>query len=65
MPGPEPKQRVKATQQPSGVLVPIARKQLEKMGIDPDHPRIEVNRQVFDSDRAECRLRFYEEEPDR
>ena len=61
MPGPEPKKRVKANQQPSGgVLVPIARSQLEEMGVDPDDPDLEVARYVYNSDRAEARLRFYE-----
>lgn len=65
MPGPEPKKRVKALQQPDGgILVPIARSHLKDMGIDPDSSSIEVNRYTYDSDRAEMRLRFYEEDDD-
>jgi len=61
MPGPEPQKRVKAVQQESGVLVPIARGQLEEMGLDPDDPDLEVARTIFDTNRAEARLRFYSE----
>lgn len=60
MPGPEPSKRVNVLQQDSGVLVPIARKQLIEMGVDPDDPDLEVNRNTFkNSDRSEMRLRFY------
>lgn len=64
MPGPEPKDRVKAVQQPDGVLVPIARSQLIDMGVDPDDPDLEIARTIFDIDRSECRLRFYGDDPD-
>lgn len=61
MAGPEAKKRVKVQNVPGkGVNVYIGRKQLEKMGIDPDATDIEVSRYIYDSDRAECRLRFYD-----
>lgn len=62
MPGPEPTEPVNAVQTDSsgaGILVPIARSQLREAGIDPDAD-IKVNRFVYDSERAEMRLRFYE-----
>lgn len=65
MGGRTPEKRVSAVSQGEGkgVNVPISASQLEEAGIDPDAD-IEVNRQVFDTDRAEMRLRFYEQEDD-
>lgn len=59
MPGKVPKRHVKAQSQGEGrgVLVPISRSQLEEAGVDPDEP-IEVNRYVYDTNRAEIRLRM-------
>lgn len=65
VPNNEPKRKVKAVSQGNrrGVLVPISRGQLEEAGLDPDSP-IRVNRHVYDTNRAEVRLRMenYEEE---
>ena len=65
MTGKVPKKRVQAVSQGDdrGVLVPVSRSQLEEAGLDPD-AAIEVNRCVYDTDRAEMRLRFYEAEDD-
>jgi len=63
MAGKVEKDRVKAQSQGEtrGVLVPLSRSQLKEAGIDPDAD-IEVNRYVYDTDRAEIRLRLYEED---
>jgi len=58
-----PEKRVNANSQGEGrgVLVPISRTQLEEAGVDPDGD-IEVNRYVYDTERAEIRLRLYEKD---
>jgi hypothetical protein len=60
MGGKIPKKRVKAVDQGEGrgKLVPISRSQIEEAGLDPDEP-LEVNRYVYDTERAEIRLRLY------
>lgn len=60
MPGKQPKRRVKAVSQGAGkgITVPISKSQIEEAGLDPSEP-IEVNRYVYDTDRAEIRLRLY------
>jgi hypothetical protein len=63
MPNKISKRRVNAVSQGDnrGVLVPISRAQLEEAGVDSNGD-IEVNRYVYDTDRAEIRLRLYEQE---
>jgi hypothetical protein len=63
MPNKVSKRRVKAVSQGDnrGVLVPISRSQLEDAGVDPNSD-IEVNRYVYDTDRAEIRLRLFEQD---
>lgn len=63
MGGKPPKRTVNATSQGEGrgVNVPISAQQLREAGVDPDAD-LEVNRYVYDTDRAEMRLRFYEKD---
>lgn len=63
MGGKIPEKRVKAVSQGEGkgVNVPISAQQLRDAGVDPDAD-IEVNRYVYDTDRAEIRLRLYEQD---
>lgn len=65
MAGKVPEKRVSAVSQGEGrgVNVPISAQQLREAGVDPD-AELEVNRYVYDTDRAEVRLRFYEQGDD-